>query len=63
MPPGLGAEYDVETGSGGIDIDVPHEALHIDRDHVRGRIGDGRGTIRIDTGSGGVRILAARASR
>mgnify|MGYP006141749859 CR=1 FL=1 len=27
------------------------------RDHYRGRIGDGRGRVEIDTGSGGVRIV------
>jgi hypothetical protein len=31
------------------------------RDHVEGRIGDGRGQIEIDTGSGSVRLL--RGSR
>jgi len=57
MPAKLGAEFDIETGSGGIHVDVPHQAFEIERDHVRGRIGDGRGSIRIESGSGGVRLL------
>ena len=55
-PGSLGAEFDIQTGSGRIDVDFPHESLRVERDHVSGRIGDGRGRIRIDTGSGGVRF-------
>ena len=62
IPAKLGAEFDVETGSGGIRIDVPHQAFEIERDHVRARIGDGRRSIRIDSGSGGVRLLPRGAS-
>jgi hypothetical protein len=56
-PAGLGATVEIETGSGGIDLDFPLEVRTIRRDHVRGTIGDGRGEINIDTGSGGVRLL------
>lgn len=56
-PDGLGAEVEIETGSGGIDLDFPLEVRTIRRDHVQGTIGDGRGEIRIDTGSGGVRLM------
>jgi len=55
-PANLGAEFDIDTGSGGIDIDFPHQSFSVERDHVSGKIGDGRGRIRIDTGSGGVRL-------
>lgn len=55
-PASLGAEFDIETGSGGIDVDFPHQSFRVERDHVSGRIGDGKGRIHIDTGSGGVRI-------
>ena len=42
---------------------VPHLVLPVsERDHVRGRIGDGRGRIHVDTGSGGVRVLRRSAS-
>ncbi len=57
LPPNYGATVDVETGSGGIDVDFPVEARRFGSDHLTGRIGDGRGTLRVDTGSGSVRIL------
>ncbi|MGH7752117.1 MAG: DUF4097 family beta strand repeat-containing protein [Gemmatimonadales bacterium] len=57
IPQSLGAEIDIETGSGGIDLDFPVQLTRVSRDHVQGKIGDGRGSIRIDTGSGGVRLI------
>lgn len=57
MPQGLGAEVELETGSGGIDIEGPLEIRQVRRNHVRGVLGDGRGTIRVDTGSGGIRLI------
>jgi hypothetical protein len=59
-PAGLGAEMEIETGSGGIDLDFPVEVRTVQRDHVVGTIGDGRGEINIDTGSGSVRLLQVR---
>ena len=59
-PAGLGATVDIETGSGGIDLDFPLEVRSVRRDEVHGTIGDGRGQIRIDTGSGSVKILRTR---
>lgn len=56
LPAELSAEVDVETGSGGIDLDFPIMATHRSRGELRGRIGDGQGRIVIDTGSGSVRI-------
>lgn len=56
-PSNLGAEVEIDTGSGGIDMDFAVEVRSVRRDHLVGRIGDGRGTIRIDTGSGGIRII------
>ncbi len=56
-PAGLGATVDIETGSGGIDLDFPVEVRSIRRDEVHGTIGDGRGEIVIDTGSGSVKLL------
>lgn len=55
-PDDLGAEVDIETGSGGIDLDFAVEVRRVRRDHVTGTLGDGRGRIRIDTGSGTVRL-------
>jgi hypothetical protein len=57
LPEGLGAEIEVETGSGGIDLDFPVQVRTMKRNHVEGIIGDGRGRIVIDTGSGGVRLI------
>jgi DUF4097 and DUF4098 domain-containing protein YvlB len=56
VPATLGAEVNVDSGSGGIDSAVPLILLHRDHGELRGRIGDGRGRIVIDTGSGGVKL-------
>ena len=56
LPEDLGARLDLESGSGGIDVDFPVDATERSRDELRGQIGDGRGYIEIDTGSGGIRI-------
>lgn len=57
LPSNAGAEIDIETGSGGIDLDFPVSIRRASRDHVTGRVGDGRGRIHIDTGSGSIRLL------
>ena len=57
LPSNYGATVDVQTGSGGIDVDFPVESRRFGSDHLTGRIGDGRGTLRVETGSGSVRIL------
>ncbi len=59
-PSDLGATVEIETGSGGIDLDFPVEVRSVRRDHVRGTIGDGRGEINIDTGSGSIRLIRTR---
>ena len=56
IPATLGAKVDIEAGSGGIDLGVPVTVSRWESDHVIGTIGDGQGTIRIDAGSGGVRL-------
>jgi len=53
----LGARVRIETGSGGIDLDFPVEVRSVRRNRLDGAIGDGRGEIEIDTGSGSVRLL------
>jgi Uncharacterized conserved protein len=57
LPATQGAEVDIETGSGGIESDFAVQTTHLERNHVRGRIGDGRGRINIESGSGRVRLL------
>ncbi|MBI4540897.1 MAG: DUF4097 family beta strand repeat protein [Gemmatimonadetes bacterium] len=56
-PSGLGAEVEVRTGSGGISADLPMQLLEKRRSFLRGRIGDGDGQIRIEAGSGSVRLV------
>lgn len=58
VPEGIGAEIVVDTGSGGIEVDIPLEVREFERDHIRGTVGDGRGRIHIDTGSGEVRLIS-----
>jgi DUF4097 and DUF4098 domain-containing protein YvlB len=56
-PATLGAEVEIETASGDIETDFPVQITRHARDHMSGRIGDGKGSIAIETGSGGVRLL------
>lgn len=56
-PATLSADVDVETGSGGFQSDFEISTRRVSRDHVEGRIGDGKATIRIEAGSGTVRLL------
>ncbi len=56
-PADLGANVDIQTGSGGIDLDFAVQVQSVRRDHLVGKLGDGRGRIRIETGSGRIRIL------
>jgi hypothetical protein len=57
LPSSLSAEVDIETGSGGIDTDFAVQVTRFEQRHMVGRIGDGRGRIRIESGSGQVRLL------
>ncbi len=60
VPESYGARVEIDTGSGGIELDMPITMRRWQRDHVNGTIGDGGGTLLIDTGSGSVRILQGR---
>lgn len=57
IPASTGADVDIESGSGGIETDFPVKVSRWERTHLRGTIGDGRGRIRIESGSGRVRLL------
>ena len=57
VPADMGAMVDIDTGSGDIDLGFPVQVRRMQSDHVSGQIGDGRGRINIETGSGGVRLL------
>lgn len=56
VPDDFGATIHLSTGSGGISVDQPVRITHKKRDLLRGTIGDGSAQIKIDTGSGGIRI-------
>jgi hypothetical protein len=52
LPEDVGAELEIETGNGGIDVvDFPIQLRSVSRDHLEGSLGDGEGRIRIDTES------------
>lgn len=57
IPRGTGADLSVETGSGGIETNLVVETRYRKRNELVGRIGDGGGSIRIETGSGTVTLL------
>lgn len=63
LPAAYGAVVDIESGSGGIDLDFPLQTRRMDRNHITGTIGDGRGTLRVDTGSGRVRVLRSQRAQ
>lgn len=56
-PASLGAAVEIETSSGDIETDFPLQITRHGRDHLVGTIGDGKGTIAIETGSGQIRLL------
>jgi hypothetical protein len=56
IPESLGAQLRIDTGSGGIDTDIPVQIQKAERNYLSGSIGDGKGEIIIETGSGGVRL-------
>lgn len=57
LPAAQGADVDIETGSGGIDSDFAVQTTRLSRDRLRGQIGDGKGRIKIESGSGSVRLI------
>jgi hypothetical protein len=57
LPAALSADVEIETGSGGIESDFPVQTNRLERNYLRGRIGDGKGRIKIESGSGHVRLL------
>ncbi len=57
LPANLGATVDIETGSGGIDTDFEVKVQRMERHALRGTVGDGRARVRIEAGSGTVRLL------
>ncbi len=56
-PATLGAEVQIETSSGDIETDFAMQVTRHGHDHMVGTIGDGKGTIAIETGSGEISLL------
>jgi lia operon protein LiaG len=56
VPPELGANLQISTGSGGISVDAPVQNLRRSRGSLVAQLRGGEATVRIDTGSGGVRV-------
>ena len=57
LPAAQGGDVDIETGSGGIDSDFAVQTTRIEHNRLRGRIGGGNARIKIESGSGHVRLL------
>lgn len=57
VPGSQGGEIDLETGSGSIDTDFSVTMSRLARRHVRGTIGTGDARIRVESGSGSIRLL------
>ena len=57
LPATLSAEIEAETGSGGFSTDFEIVTRRVSRNHVVGRIGDGKGRVRLEAGSGSIRLL------
>lgn len=57
LPATVSAELEAETGSGGFSTDFEITTRRVSRNHVVGRIGDGKGRIRLEAGSGSIRLL------
>lgn len=56
VPDTLSAMIDLESGSGEFEVSFPVQLLRKDEDSISGRIGEGRGRISIETGSGDITI-------
>jgi DUF4097 and DUF4098 domain-containing protein YvlB len=59
VPSDFSARVHVETGSGGIRSELPLAVAEKDHGILRGTIGGGVGRLTVDTGSGGVSVLAS----
>lgn len=57
VPATTSATVDIQTGSGGIDSDFEMTLNRVERRSLRGTIGSGKGRIRIESGSGTVRLV------
>jgi len=56
LPDGIDATVDLETGSGEFNLDFPLQSVRKSEGNLRGKLGDGRGRIEIETGSGDIAL-------
>jgi len=56
LPNDAGAMLALEAGSGPLDVDMPMSGVRRDHGELSGKIGDGKGRIVIETGSGGIHL-------
>ena len=56
VPSGVGASFRAETGSGQIASDLPLDQKKRSSGHLSGTLGDGRGRIALETGSGNISL-------
>lgn len=60
LPGAYGADVILDTGSGDIDLGgLSVTVRKLAEDHIEGRIGDGKGRLHVETGSGNVRLKKA----
>jgi hypothetical protein len=57
LPEDIGATVDLDTGSGEFNLDFPLQLTRKSEGNLRGRLGDGRGRIEIETGSGDIALV------
>lgn len=57
LPEATSATLDLETGSGDFSVDLPVQLIKKSEGSLSGRIGDGRGRIHIESGSGDIALV------
>lgn len=62
VPKNFGAEVSMETGSGSLSTEMPIEVMKKSRNELHGTIGDGRGKLSLETGSGSIVLRNASSS-
>ncbi len=56
VPRDIGASFTLQSGNGDFDVDLPMTHMHRDDGELSGVVGDGRGHVVIQTGSGSIAV-------